>query len=174
MNGQGQTELFQSYDRGEFFDEMIDARGEVLAHYRKFDALVKKLSPSEFEKKERSVSLALLRQGVTFNVYGDSRGTERIFPFDLVPRIVPAAEAVEERVPGLHRIGLADVDDPHRKIIGKRRRRLVSQNFSKSRWPDRRNSKKLTPRYRHVWQRLNSTKKSWSPDSRNNPAVRSR
>jgi uncharacterized circularly permuted ATP-grasp superfamily protein len=38
------------------------------------------------------VDLAFLRQGVTFNVYGDSRGTERIFPFDLVPRIIPATE----------------------------------------------------------------------------------
>src|SRR5689334_6806035 len=84
--------LLNGYQRDGFFDEMIDASGEVLPHYRKFDALFRSFSADEFQKKERSVSLALLRQGVTFNVYGDSRGTERIFPFDLVPRIIPASE----------------------------------------------------------------------------------
>src|SRR5258706_12248845 len=74
------SDLFNGYEREGFFDEMIDESGEVLAHYRKFDAQFRKLSLGEFEKKERSVSLALLRQGVTFNVYGDSRGTARIFP----------------------------------------------------------------------------------------------
>jgi len=34
----------------------------------------------------------ILRQGITFNVYGDSAGTEKIFPFDLLPRIIPAKE----------------------------------------------------------------------------------
>ena len=42
------------------------------------------------QAKRRAVDLAFLRQGVTFNVYGDAQGTERIFPFDLVPRIIPA------------------------------------------------------------------------------------
>jgi uncharacterized circularly permuted ATP-grasp superfamily protein len=36
--------------------------------------------------------MAFLRQGITFNVYGDSQGAERIFPFDLVPRVIPAKE----------------------------------------------------------------------------------
>src|SRR4051812_20943278 len=85
-------DLFRNYQRGEFFDEMIDERGEVLPHYRKFKALFRQLSADEFDKKKRSVGLAFLRQGVTFNVYGDSRGAERIFPFDLMPRIIPAKE----------------------------------------------------------------------------------
>jgi uncharacterized circularly permuted ATP-grasp superfamily protein len=38
------------------------------------------------------VDLAFLRQGITFNVYGDAQGTEKIFPFDLIPRIIPASE----------------------------------------------------------------------------------
>ena len=47
---------------------------------------------AEFDKKRQAVDLAFLRQGITFNVYGDSQGAERIFPFDLVPRIIPAKE----------------------------------------------------------------------------------
>jgi uncharacterized circularly permuted ATP-grasp superfamily protein len=46
----------------------------------------------EFEAKRQAIDAAFLRQGVTFNVYGDSQGAEKIFPFDLLPRIIPAKE----------------------------------------------------------------------------------
>ena len=84
--------LFNGYDRGAFFDEMLAASGDVLPHYKKFHALFGKLSREEYDARRHSVDLAFLRQGVTFNVYGDARGSERIFPFDLVPRIIPASE----------------------------------------------------------------------------------
>jgi uncharacterized circularly permuted ATP-grasp superfamily protein len=84
--------LFESYQPESFFDEMMDQSGELLPHYRKFHSLLGNLSREELDARRRSVDLAFLRQGVTFNVYGDSRGTERIFPFDLVPRIIPARE----------------------------------------------------------------------------------
>jgi len=62
--------------------------------FREFhsEATLGALDREEFVAKRNSVELAFLRQGVTFNVYGDERGAERIFPFDLVPRIIPAAE----------------------------------------------------------------------------------
>jgi uncharacterized circularly permuted ATP-grasp superfamily protein len=50
------------------------------------------LTAKEFDLKRESVDLAFLRQGITFNVYGDSAGMEKIFPFDLLPRIIPAKE----------------------------------------------------------------------------------
>ncbi|HEX5221763.1 MAG TPA: circularly permuted type 2 ATP-grasp protein [Verrucomicrobiae bacterium] len=84
--------LLKGYDPENFFDEMIDADGQVRPHYRQFRELFQSLSPKEFDLKRQSVDLAFLRQGVTFNVYGDSAGTEKIFPFDLLPRIIPAAE----------------------------------------------------------------------------------
>jgi uncharacterized circularly permuted ATP-grasp superfamily protein len=84
--------FFNGYDRGQFFDEMLDGAGDVLPHYRKFHSLLSKFNRDEFDSRRHSVDLAFLRQGVTFNVYGDARGTERIFPFDLVPRIIPASE----------------------------------------------------------------------------------
>jgi uncharacterized circularly permuted ATP-grasp superfamily protein len=84
--------FFNGYDRGQFFDEMLGGGGEVLSHYKKFHSLFDKFTRDEFDGRRHSVDLAFLRQGVTFNVYGDARGTERIFPFDLVPRIIPARE----------------------------------------------------------------------------------
>ena len=71
---------------------MLDARqssGPITANSARCSI---RLNAAEFEDKRHSIDLAFLRQGITFNVYGDSQGAERIFPFDLVPRIIPAAE----------------------------------------------------------------------------------
>src|SRR5471032_3069282 len=85
-------EPFRQYATDAFFDEMITGEGEVRQHYRHFLKHFAAVTPAEFDAKRRAVDLAFLRQGVTFNVYGDSQGAERIFPFDLVPRIIPAGE----------------------------------------------------------------------------------
>lgn len=84
--------MLKRYDHGGFFDEMLDKDGQARPHYRKFRQHFKALTPQEFEHKRHSVDVAFLRQGITFNVYGDSAGTEKIFPFDLLPRIIPAKE----------------------------------------------------------------------------------
>ncbi len=83
---------FRAYETGAFYDEMFGQDGQVRSHYRQFLRHFAAVSPEEFAAKRSAVDLAFLRQGVTFNVYGDSQGAERIFPFDLVPRIIPAAE----------------------------------------------------------------------------------
>jgi uncharacterized circularly permuted ATP-grasp superfamily protein len=80
------------YAHDGFFDEMLDADGGVRQHYRQFRELFQALNPKEFESKRQSVDISFLRQGITFNVYGDSAGTEKIFPFDLLPRIIPSKE----------------------------------------------------------------------------------
>jgi uncharacterized circularly permuted ATP-grasp superfamily protein len=74
------------------FDEMIDAGGVPRPHYRKFQKLFESLTPPEFDTKRQAIDTAFLRQGITFNVYGDAQGAERIFPFDMIPRIIPAKE----------------------------------------------------------------------------------
>ncbi|HEX9544127.1 MAG TPA: circularly permuted type 2 ATP-grasp protein, partial [Pyrinomonadaceae bacterium] len=84
--------LLGHYEHSGFFDEMLDAQGRVRPHYRQFRELFQTLTPREFEHKRQSVDLAFLRQGITFNVYGDSAGAEKIFPFDLLPRFIPANE----------------------------------------------------------------------------------
>jgi uncharacterized circularly permuted ATP-grasp superfamily protein len=77
---------------------MVEAERGVRPHYGKFQQLFDGVPLPEFESKRLAVDLAFLRQGITFNVYGDAQGTERIFPFDLVPRIIPAREW--ERIEG--------------------------------------------------------------------------
>lgn len=84
--------MLKSYDPEIFFDEMVCADGTPRPHYHRFRELFQTLSTAEFEHKRQSVDLAFLRQGITFNVYGDKAGAEKIFPFDLLPRIIPARE----------------------------------------------------------------------------------
>jgi uncharacterized circularly permuted ATP-grasp superfamily protein len=84
--------MLKGYDPDSFFDEMLCADGEPRAHYHRFRELFQTLTFPEFEHKRQSVDLAFLRQGITFNVYGDKAGAEKIFPFDLLPRIIPSKE----------------------------------------------------------------------------------
>ncbi len=84
--------MLQGYDPNGFFDEMFATPTEVRRHYERFRNLFEQISPDEFDERRTEVDLAFMRQGVTFNVYGDSQGAERIFPFDLVPRIIGAKE----------------------------------------------------------------------------------
>ena len=84
--------MLKGYEPGRFFDEMFAAPGQPRRHYERFAQLFAQLTPEEFEERRNDVDLAFLRQGVTFNVYGDSQGTERIFPYDLIPRIISARE----------------------------------------------------------------------------------
>jgi uncharacterized circularly permuted ATP-grasp superfamily protein len=84
--------LLKGYAPENFFDEMLEPGGDMRPHYAKFREMFQSLTAKEFDLKRESVDLAFLRQGITFNVYGDSAGTEKIFPFDLVPRIIPAKE----------------------------------------------------------------------------------
>ncbi len=84
--------MLQGYDPNGFFDEMFATPTEVRRHYERFRNLFEQISPAEFDERRTEVDLAFMRQGVTFNVYGDSQGAERIFPFDLVPRIISAKE----------------------------------------------------------------------------------
>ncbi len=84
--------LSPTYDSSTFFDEMFREGGEVRPHYRRLAERLGTLPEAEFDQRRAAVDLAFLRRGVTFTVYNDAEGTERIFPFDLIPRIIPAAE----------------------------------------------------------------------------------
>ncbi len=65
---------------------------EVRPHYRRLAGRLDTLPLTEFDQRRAAVDLAFLRRGVTFTVYHDDEGTERIFPFDLIPRIIPNQE----------------------------------------------------------------------------------
>ena len=84
--------FFQGYSTDSFFDEMFESLGAVRPHYRRLFDRYGGMSIEEFEKKRAAADNAFLSQGVTFTVYSDNEGTERIFPFDLIPRIIPQRE----------------------------------------------------------------------------------
>src|SRR5580704_7656573 len=83
---------FEEYQPGTFFDEMFDRDCAPRGAAKALVQLIDGMTDGELLRRQRSAERALLNMGITFNVYGDSAGTERIFPFDLVPRIVAAAE----------------------------------------------------------------------------------
>jgi uncharacterized circularly permuted ATP-grasp superfamily protein len=84
--------LNSHYDSGHFFDEMFAPEGATRPHYRRLGERLGTLPLKEFDQRRAAVDLAFLRRGVTFTVYHDNAGTERIFPFDLIPRIIPNSE----------------------------------------------------------------------------------
>jgi uncharacterized circularly permuted ATP-grasp superfamily protein len=71
---------------------MFDAAGEVRPHYKVLLEAFQNMPEQELRRRKQSADLSFLTQGITFTVYGRNEGTERIFPYDLLPRIVTAAE----------------------------------------------------------------------------------
>ncbi|MBL8175388.1 MAG: circularly permuted type 2 ATP-grasp protein [Bryobacterales bacterium] len=84
--------LFDGYRTDGFHDEMFTAEGTPRDGARLLVDTISSLSQQELMLRQASAERLLLHMGITFNVSGDSGGTERIFPFDLIPRIVPAEE----------------------------------------------------------------------------------
>ena len=84
--------LFDRYETFRFYDEMFGADGQPRPHYRKLHQRLNATSLDDYRKRVQLADLTLIHQGITFTVYGDERGTEKPFPFDLIPRIIPAGE----------------------------------------------------------------------------------
>ena len=87
---------------------MFAAPRQARPHYERLLQRFTELKKDEFDRKRELAALTLLRQGVTFTVYSDEQGTERIFPFDLIPRIISANEwekierGLEQRITALN------------------------------------------------------------------------
>src|SRR5688500_19417404 len=71
---------------------MFVGAGQPRAHYAAVVERLSTLGKAAFEKRRRMADVSFRNQGITFTVYKDAAGVEKIFPFDLVPRIVPADE----------------------------------------------------------------------------------
>jgi len=84
--------LFEGYETGNFYDEMFVTPGEPRPHYSKLFQKLGAMAPAQFEERRKLADLSFLIQGITFTVYSDGQGTERLFPFDLIPRIIPHSE----------------------------------------------------------------------------------
>jgi uncharacterized circularly permuted ATP-grasp superfamily protein len=84
--------MFENYQVDGLFDEVFASEGKPRHHYSSLVNRLRNLGQAAFEKRRRMTDVLFRNQGITFTVYSDTRGVEKIFPFDLVPRIVPAEE----------------------------------------------------------------------------------
>jgi uncharacterized circularly permuted ATP-grasp superfamily protein len=84
--------LYGDYSLDGAFDEMREANGDLRAHYRALAETLARLPEEELQRRKQSADLSFLTQGITFTVYGRDEGTERIFPYDLLPRLITAQE----------------------------------------------------------------------------------
>lgn len=86
-------ELFRRYAQdSRFFDEMFEEDGSPRPHYARIYQEFTAMRQGLFLQRQKQADAIFFLQGITFTVYSDGRGTERLFPFDLVPRIIPARE----------------------------------------------------------------------------------
>ena len=83
---------FAQYQTDGFFDEMFSAEGQLRPGYDAFKTRVEQLSTEEMLRRQQAAERALMAMGITFNVYSENEGTERIMPIDIIPRIVPGDE----------------------------------------------------------------------------------
>jgi uncharacterized circularly permuted ATP-grasp superfamily protein len=96
------------------WDEYFQKRGEARLEAARVVELLDGLGAQEFRARQKLADATFLRGGITFSVYSDRRGAERIFPFDLIPRVISAArwqrveEGLTQRIRALNSF-LADV-----------------------------------------------------------------
>lgn len=84
----------KTYETDGFFDEFFWHDLRPRDHARLVIDEINNIPLETLQRKQRAAEKVLMQMGITFNVYGDSGGTERIFPFDVLPRIVPQPEWV--------------------------------------------------------------------------------
>jgi uncharacterized circularly permuted ATP-grasp superfamily protein len=84
--------LLKDYVLDSTYDEMFSDDAVVRPHYGAALERFLALPPDEMARRKKAVDLSFMNQGITFNVYGHGDGQERIFPYDLMPRIITGAE----------------------------------------------------------------------------------
>ncbi|MGB3493832.1 MAG: circularly permuted type 2 ATP-grasp protein [Elainellaceae cyanobacterium] len=83
---------FSQYNPGDFYDELFEANGNPRAAAKFLVERIDALPMDELMRRQQAAQNSFFKLGVTFNVYGDNQGTERIFPFDVIPRIISSTE----------------------------------------------------------------------------------
>src|SRR5437667_1067479 len=83
---------FTGYCVEDFHDEMFLADDQPRPYCRPLFERLQRLSADDLHRRQLSAERSMLRLGITFNVYGDRQGTERIIPFDILPRIIQEQE----------------------------------------------------------------------------------
>lgn len=83
---------FSEYDRGDFYDEMFDGDGQPRCDCQPLFRRMQTMSADDLARRQKAADRSMVQLGITFNVYGDTQGRERIIPFDIVPRIIANQE----------------------------------------------------------------------------------
>ncbi len=83
---------FSHYALDAAYDEMLDAGGRPRLHYQELFHRLLEMPAETLYQRQQAANTAFLNQGITFTVYGNDEGTERIWPYDLLPRIITGAE----------------------------------------------------------------------------------
>jgi uncharacterized circularly permuted ATP-grasp superfamily protein len=83
---------FANYYLDAAFDEMFDAEGRPRLAYQELYHRLLEMPTESLQQRQQAANTAFLNQGITFTVYGNDEGTERIWPYDLLPRIILAKE----------------------------------------------------------------------------------
>ncbi|MFM2429015.1 MAG: hypothetical protein RLZZ511_228 [Cyanobacteriota bacterium] len=105
---------FEQYEPGDFYDELFLTQGQPRPEACVLVDRINTLTLPELQQRQLAAQHALFQLGVTFNVYSDCQGTEKILPFDIIPRIVAAAEwawlerGLKQRIEALN-LFLADI-----------------------------------------------------------------
>ena len=77
-----------NYDTGSFFDELVHRNGVARVDAERLIEMFNSLPAGDLQRRQDAIERSLYEMGITFTVYSDSAGTEKIMPFDVVPRIV--------------------------------------------------------------------------------------
>jgi uncharacterized circularly permuted ATP-grasp superfamily protein len=83
---------FNGYDTGPWFDELFQDGSQPRAEARLLIETIEALEDGELGRLQESAHAAMVNLGITFNVYSDGAGVERVLPFDIIPRVVQASE----------------------------------------------------------------------------------
>ena len=113
--------MFENYQVENFFDEIFTPEGEPKPATAMLTGRIRELGLKELRRRQEAAERSFMHSGITFNVYGSDEGTEKIWPFDIIPRIIDASDwdrierGLRQRVTALN-LFLQDVYND-RKII---------------------------------------------------------
>ena len=109
----------ETYNPEEFYDELFLGLGQPRPEAAPLIKWMQGLEPSELHQHQQTAQIALFKLGVTFNVYSDNQGVEKVFPFDIIPRIISSQEwewlerGLKQRIAALN-LFLADIYNEQR------------------------------------------------------------
>ncbi len=83
---------FKNYETEKFFDEMVNSKGDARLGNQFLKDKIENLDFDALSKKQKAAERSMVSAGITFNVYSEDGGTERIIPIDIVPRIIDSTE----------------------------------------------------------------------------------